>query len=135
MISINELLQMDEYDRAAYLCEKARNIGKRLNPEYEEMIKINSKWAYFYARYVIEDRWKEAEEYIKKDPYYAYEYARYIIKGRWKEAEEYIMEDSVIAYLYRKFILKKPKAFDSEKNYLEYIFKIQSRFIDNGRKL
>ena len=49
--------------------------------------------AYWYAEFIIGDRWSEAEPYIMKSPGNAVWYARDIIRGRWEEAEPYIMTD------------------------------------------
>ena len=43
MVSLDELLQMDEYDRIEYLYEEAERSGKRLNSGYEEFIKNKSR--------------------------------------------------------------------------------------------
>jgi hypothetical protein len=44
---------------------------------------------------------------IKNHPYWAYYYARFVIKGRWKEAEPIIAAKSQYSYLYSKFIIKE----------------------------
>jgi len=95
MVSLDELLQMNEYDRIEYLYEEAERSGKRLNSGYEEFIKINPEYAYFYARDIIKSRWKEAEKYILRDPLYAYLYARDVIRGEWKEAEKVIKQSDI----------------------------------------
>ena len=102
MKSLDELLEMNEYERAEYLYKEARKLGKRLNPEYEEIIKINPKYTCWYAEDIIEGRWKEAEKYIMKDLYWAYQYAVHIIKGRWSEIESIIIKSPELAYKYAK---------------------------------
>jgi hypothetical protein len=64
--------------------------------------------------------------------YWAYYYARFVIKGRWKEAEPIIAAKSQYAYLYSKFIIKEKlpeymhnvmliHADDWSKRYLDFI--------------
>jgi len=67
MRSIDELLQMDDEERARYLYDRAERLNKRLDPQYEEMIKASPFYTYFYARNIIEDRWLEGEPHIMKD--------------------------------------------------------------------
>jgi len=106
MISIDELLEMSEDDRAEYLYKEAKKINKRLDPEYEEMIKLSPKYIYWYIIDVIKGRWKEAEKIIIKDPKYIYWYAKNVIKGRWKEAEEIIIKNPKYIYWYAYHIIK-----------------------------
>jgi len=106
MKSIDELLEMDDEERAEYLYKEALYISKRLNPIYEKFIKLSPGYAYWYAKNIIKGRWLEAEEYIKKNPRWAYWYAKYIIKGRWLEAEEYIKKNPRWAYWYAEDIVK-----------------------------
>jgi hypothetical protein len=59
--------------------------------EGETIIATTPKYAYLYARNVIEGRWVEGEPIIAAEPEYAYMYARDIINGRWLEGELTIM--------------------------------------------
>ena len=78
-------------------------------PEAEPIIMQDPKWAYFYARDVIEDdRWPEAEPTIIKDPGWAFWYTRNVIKDRWPEAEETIKKDPEWAYYYAYEVIKGP---------------------------
>ena len=104
MKSLDELLKMNENERAEYLYEEAKKLGKRLDPIYEEIIKVNPEYACWYAENIIKDRWKEAEPYIIKNPEWIYEYCLNVIKGRWPEAEPYIMKDLDIMAKYLKFL-------------------------------
>jgi hypothetical protein len=79
--------------------------GRWPGDDCEAIIK-SPKYAYLYARYVINGRWPEAEKTISKDPEHASEYARYVINGRWPEAEETIIKDPKGAYLYARFVIK-----------------------------
>ena len=74
--------------------------------EYEEAFKPDSKYAWYYAIYVLKSRWKEAEPLIMKHHAYAYYYAGNILNNRWIEAEPFIMKDPEYAYYYAKNILK-----------------------------
>lgn len=90
--------------------EQAYNILKE-NPNhdcksaYENIIKKDSKWCFYYAAYVIKDRWKEGEENIKK-PFWAFNYALNVIKGRWKEGEKYIKKDAYWFFHYNNEMIK-----------------------------
>lgn len=106
MISLDRLLQMNRYERGRYLFYRAAKLNKRLDPEYEEFIKIDPEYAYLYARDIIKGRWFEAEKYIKKNPQYAYLYAKDVIKGRWLEAELYILKDPMWTYWYIYDVIK-----------------------------
>ena len=119
IISLGELLGMDEYERAEHLLYKAIKLGKRLDPEYEEMIKLSPIHIYFYAKDVIKGRWLEGEEYIKKDSEYAYWYARDIIKNRWLEAEPYILKNPVWTYWYIYEIIKD-RWLEAEETIMKY---------------
>lgn len=66
--SLDDLLQMEENNRAVYLFFKAARSRKRLPREHEEFIKIYPMLAYEYADGIINDRWPEAEPYIFRDP-------------------------------------------------------------------
>lgn len=65
--SIDKLLKMNPEERVEYLYHKAINSENRLKPVYEEFIKLNSKYAFWYAKNVINDKWSKAEPYILKD--------------------------------------------------------------------
>ena len=94
-----------EAEEAYEAYEKAISSGKR-TPGLEEIIKKDPEYAYYYANYIIKDRWKEAEDVIKKDSYHAYLYSRDVIKDRWKEAEDAIKEEPSYAYFYSRNIIK-----------------------------
>jgi hypothetical protein len=72
------------------------------------------KWAYGYARRILEGRFLAGEPYLKKRPHWAYNYALWVIGGRWPEAEPYIMSLPETAALYAIRILKTrwPEAED-----------------------
>ena len=115
MKSLDELLKMNEYERAEYLYEEAKELRKRLPKEYERLLKSNQYWAYLYCRDIIRGRWPEAEPYIMKDPEWAYEYIKYIVKGRWKEAESYIKKNiGIYSQYYDRFIRGKYLKTDDE---------------------
>ena len=61
-------------------------------PQVEPIVMRSPRWAFFYARDVIRDRWPEAEPAIMRSPM-ASAYAREIIKDRWPEAEPFILQD------------------------------------------
>lgn len=71
-------------------------------------------YAYLYARFVIQGRWKEVEDVIKTDPYCAYEYALEVIKGRWIEAEPTIKTDPESAYQYARNVIGDKNFWDKQ---------------------
>jgi len=50
-------------------------------------------WCLWYARNVLEERWKEVEPIILKSRRWSYIYAADIIVERWPEAEPFIAKD------------------------------------------
>jgi hypothetical protein len=79
--------------------------SKELKP-IEHIIKVIPKYAYRYARHLLNCRWLEAEDIIKQEPVYAYWYAHHVIKGRWIEAEPYIMKKPFCAGWYTCYVIK-----------------------------
>ena len=79
-------------------------------PYLVKAVASDSKWAYYYARHIINGRWPEGEKAIASDPHwaylYAYGYALDIIKGRFLEGEKTIANDSYWAKLYQEFLDK-----------------------------
>lgn len=65
------------------------NMRDKLEP-YLPIIKKNSRFAYLYARFILNERWCTIEHIIMKDPGYATMYAKYVIKERWVDAEPVI---------------------------------------------
>ena len=71
------------------------------------------RWAFEYARDIIEGRWPEAEEIIIKSVHrslsisdLAVKYAQDVIKGRWPEAEEAIIKNVQLAVKYAQNVIK-----------------------------
>lgn len=89
MISMDKLLQMNKYERAKCLYQFACQKGKRLDYEYEKMIKMVPEYACYYAMDIIRGRWKEAEEFIIKDPEWAYNYYKFVLKINIIEPEAF----------------------------------------------
>ena len=87
----------EAYDKCRY--------NKKRDKDLEKIIIKSPACAYFYARDVIQGRWKEAENIIC-DSEYAYLYARDVIQGRWIEGENIIATNSGWAYLYALDIIK-----------------------------
>jgi len=104
--SVDELLQMNNRERALYLFDEAEAFERRLDPEYEDLI-LNSgvvEVMVWYARDIMNERWYDAEPYILKNLDFACLYTMDVIEGRWKELEEYIlqMQNPEWAYQYAK---------------------------------
>ena len=99
------------------LCTKAKEAGACSVPykilrnysSVKDLVDRNpekaAEWAYWYALYVIRDRWPEAEPVIMADPYWTYCYALDVVKGRWPEAEPVIMMDPKWAYYYALHVI------------------------------
>ena len=87
------------YELAA---EKYRKTGKRTH-KLESVIAQDPQWAFWYARFVIKERWPEAEPVIAQDPYSAYDYARWVMQSRWPEAETVIAQDPELWELYKRY--------------------------------
>ena len=71
------------------------------------------RWAFEYARYVIEGRWPEGEEAIIKSVHrslsfsdLAVKYAQDVIKGRWPEVEETIIKNVQLAVKYAQNVIQ-----------------------------
>ena len=78
-----------------------------LRPKLEPAIMKHPRYAYLYAKFVLERPWPEAEPVIMKDPCYTYYYVKYVLNRPWPEAEPYIMKDSFYAWWYASNILKR----------------------------
>ena len=86
----------------------ALNVLQGRFPEGEPVIAQDSRWAYYYARDVIDvinDRWPEGEAVIAKDAEYAYMYARWVIEGRFIEGEAAIRKVPYWRTNYRENVL------------------------------
>jgi len=61
-----------------------------------------ARFAYFYAKYFIGDRWLEAEPIIIKDSQFALSYAVNILKRPWPEAESAISKNQLMMSQYKR---------------------------------
>lgn len=59
-----------------------------------------AEWAYWYAKNIVNGRWKKAEKVISKNAKWAYCYAFDVIGGRWKLGENAISKNTEWAYCY-----------------------------------
>ena len=73
-------------------------------PYLVKAVASDSKWAYYYARHIINGRWPEGEKAIASSPDWAYYYAHDIIKGRFPEGEKAIASDPKWASAYKEFL-------------------------------
>jgi hypothetical protein len=90
-----------------------------LHSIFDEYFTKQPKYAYLFITDELNlQRWPDVEPYIMKNPRYAYFYARNILQKRWPEAEPYIMKDAKIALSYAKDILKKSSWPEAEKGIL-----------------
>ncbi len=71
----------------------------------EEEIASDPRWAYKYAKDVIQGRWPEVENLIASDPYWAVYYAKDVIQGQWPKAEKAMGINSYYAHQYKEFLL------------------------------
>ena len=66
-----------------------RLYSKPLRQALESKVIINPKWAYWYARDVMKQRWPEAEPTIRTDPAWAYWYAMDVMKLNEMQARKW----------------------------------------------
>ncbi len=78
-----------------------------LRPKLEPAIMKHPRYAYLYAKFVLERPWPEAEPYIMKESGIAYWYTKLVLKRPWPEAEPAIMKDPYHATVYAIDILKR----------------------------
>ena len=64
------------------------------------------KFAYFYAKDVINGPWPLGEALIAQHAGCAYCYARDVIKGRFPEGEAVIAQNAGGAYLYAEYVIR-----------------------------
>lgn len=56
----------------------------------KSLILKSPRLCYYYAAYILKNKWPEGEPVILEDPKWAFMYARNILKRRWEEAEPII---------------------------------------------
>lgn len=93
--------------------------------EAESTILKDSFFTRLYSTDIIKDRWLEAEPIIMTDPVDSHYYAHYIIKDRWIEAEPIIMNDPWAAWMYARHVIKE-RWFEAE----EIIKKVEHWWIE-----
>lgn len=71
-------------------------------PELEHVVLRDELATYWYAYYVIKDRWPQGEQQLLKGTnpwgpmaYVLNRYAQNVIKDRWPEAEPFILKDEI----------------------------------------
>ena len=74
----------------------------------EEVLAKDAKYAYEYARWVLNGPFPAGEAALAKDAWYAYEYARWVLKGPFPVGEAVIAEDAQCAYWYARDVLGGP---------------------------
>jgi len=95
MISVDELLSMDEEERYEYVFIHAKD-----NPEYLKILLQSPKWTFSYICNMLKhERWPEGEKTILKNPEYIIDYAYAVIKGRWPEGEEVLLKNGNVQWL------------------------------------
>jgi hypothetical protein len=80
--------------------------GKKLDARQLAVIASDPKYAYSYAREIIQGSWPQGEAAIANSPRYAYNYANYIVQNRWPKGEAAIASDSSYAYLYALYVIQ-----------------------------
>jgi hypothetical protein len=102
----DELLGANQKKYFPWVAYEQATKGKKLDARQLAAIASNPSYAYYYAIYVIKNRWPQGEAAIASSPAYAYSYARHVIKGRWPEGETAIASNPEYAYLYAKNIIR-----------------------------
>jgi hypothetical protein len=130
------------YDKAKAkgACQEALEVIRKAGT-VEELLKDKNiaEYLYWYAHYVIKDRWPEAEPYIVKDAMHACLYAENVLGHRWREAEPHIMKDPYWSDYYAVYVMdmRWPEAepliknSDSANKYCQY-FDITREEMDSG---
>jgi len=85
--------------------EKVKYSEKRI-PELEPAISKDAKYSYYYAFFVIKDRFILGEPSISQDAFYSFHYATDVIKGRLPDFmhNQMILSNDKSAKKYVKFI-------------------------------
>jgi len=79
---------------------------RKATEHLQDVLLKDPKYAYLYAKVVMEDRWPAAEDIIKTVPHWAYLYTRFLLRGdRWPEAEKTILTDPTAAGEYADYVL------------------------------
>ena len=107
MYTISDIKKLIEKARDAGACEEEIvNISCLETAEEVYAHPSAAYWAYWYANYVLEDRFIEGEALIKTDKRWACWYAKNVLKSRWSEAEGVIRESPEWACWYSKNIIQ-----------------------------
>ena len=82
--------------------------GQKLTQRQEDTLAKSPKYAFHYARNVLEKPFPAGEAAIAKDAYYAYYYAHEMLKKPFPAGEAAIAKSANYAYLYALHVFKKP---------------------------
>lgn len=72
--------------------------------KHEDVWMKDAKYAFLYARSVLNSRFKKGEKTIATDAEYSYRYARHVLKGPFKLGERTIEKDKYYSSLYNNFL-------------------------------
>lgn len=90
--------------------------------------------SYYYAKDILEARFKLGEPAIAKDAEYSFEYAKNVLKGRFEAGEKAIAKDAEFSVEYSVDVLKGPfklgepaiyKNQNYSATYTEFLNKLQ----------
>lgn len=96
-------MQPKDLDNRSICMYAYRVIGGRWE-EAEPYIK-EPHWAYWYAHFIIKDRFEKFEGIIKESPFHCYYYAKCVLKARWIEAEPIIKQDKTFYKRYYREVM------------------------------
>ena len=82
--------------------------GPQLTPKQINTLAKDTKYAYLYARYILNGPFPLGEDAISKDAWGAFYYARHILKSPFPKGEDAISKDATYAGLYAYSVLKLP---------------------------
>lgn len=103
--------------------------------EAEKIISTDSKISYYYAKNILQKRWKQAEKTILID--YAFEYTVNVIQGRYPKCEKiFINEKSLNDYNEYSFYLNLyiKVFFKNRWKKIENIIKISNNYMSKKLK-
>lgn len=86
-------------------CQYAIALDQQMS-ELESIIAKDAEYSYYYAKFVLKDRFILGEYAISQNSYYSYLYAEYVLNGQFEMGEEAIARDADASFCYAKYVLK-----------------------------
>lgn len=110
------------------------NLCKHFNAHWYNEYDCGPMLAYYYARYILKDRWHVAEQFIASNHESGYSYAVFIIKDRFPLAELVISRNPEFAWRYASVVIKGSWTIAEPAIFCRPEFKMAyERMLDNIR--